>query len=35
VDEDALVVVDRDALKAIVEYAERRERIDAALTEAV
>jgi predicted ATP-dependent protease len=35
VDEDALVVVDRDALKAIAEYAERRERVDAALTEAV
>ena len=35
VDEDALVVVDRDALRAIAEYAERRERVDAALTEAV
>jgi hypothetical protein len=35
VDEDALVVVDRDVLKAIAEYAERRERVEAALTEAV
>ena len=35
VDENALVVADRDALKAIADYAERRERVEAALTEAV
>lgn len=35
VDEDALVVADTDALKAIAEYAERRDRVEAALTEAV
>ncbi|MCU1399973.1 MAG: hypothetical protein JWN62_3082 [Acidimicrobiales bacterium] len=35
VDSDDLVVTDTDALKAISEIADRRDRLDSALTEAV
>jgi hypothetical protein len=35
VDEEDLVEVDTDALKAIAAYAARRERLDAALTDAI
>lgn len=35
VDEVDLVLADTDALKAIAEYADRRDRVEAALTEAV
>lgn len=35
VDEVDLALADTDALKAIAEYADRRDRVEAALTEAV
>lgn len=35
VDENDLVVADTDALKAIAEYTDRRDRLEASLTEAV
>lgn len=35
VDENDLVVTDTDALKAIAEYADRRDRLEASLTDAV
>jgi predicted ATP-dependent protease len=35
VDQNDLVLADTDALKAIAEFADRRERLEASLTEAV
>ncbi len=35
VDENDLVIADTDALKAIAEFADRRDRVEASLTEAV